>query len=65
MPNSRSRAAKSAVGEVGFGSRFADLWCSRRAKPTSDGVRLNVMAEVDRGGSVVDLVRQVGQFVVD
>jgi len=27
-------------------------------------VRLDVMAEVDWGGSVVDLVRQDGQFVV-
>ena len=50
---------------VGSGSRFADSWRSRRAKPTSDGVRLDATAEVDRGGSVVDLVRQDGQFVVD
>ena len=56
---------KSTVGEVASGSRFADLWHSRRAKTTSDGVRLHVTAEVDRGGSVVYLVRQDGQLVVD
>jgi len=44
-------------GEVGSGSRFADSWHSRRAKPTSVGARLDVTAEVDRGGSVVDLAR--------
>jgi len=32
------------------------LWRSRRAKPTSDDERLDVTAEVDRGGGVVDLV---------
>jgi len=53
------------VGEVGPGSRFADSWRSRRAKPTSDGERLDVTAEVDRGGGVVDLVRQDGQLVVN
>jgi len=56
---------KSTVGEVGSGSRFADSWRCRRAKPTSDGARLGVTAEVDRGGTVVDLIRQDGQFVVD
>ena len=49
---------KSMVGKVGSGSRFAHSWHSRTVKPTSDGVRLDVMAEVDRGGSVVDLVCQ-------
>ena len=45
---------------------FADSWRSRRAKPTSDGERLDVTAEVDRGGGVVDLVqRQDGQLVVN
>jgi len=53
------------VGEVGSGSKFADSWRSRRAKPTSDDERLDVTAEVDWGGGVVDLVRQDGQFVVD
>jgi len=53
------------VAEVGSGSMSADSWRSRRAKPTSDGVRLEVTAEVYRGESVVDLVRQDGQFVVD
>jgi len=38
---------------------------SRRAKPTSDDERLDVTAEVDRGGGVVDLVRQDGQLVVN
>ena len=49
---------KSTVGEVGSGSRFADSWRSRRSKPTSDDERLDVTAEVDRCGGVVDLVRQ-------
>ena len=42
-----------------------DSWRSRRAKPTSDGdrERLDVTAEVDRGGGVVDLVRQDGQLL--
>jgi len=53
------------VSEVGSGSRFADSWRSRTAKPTSDGARLDVTAEVERGGSVVYLVHQDGQFVVD
>ena len=44
--------------------RFADSWHSRRAKPTSDDERLDVTAEVDRCGGVVDLVRQDGQLVV-
>jgi len=61
----RSGAAKSTVSEVGSGRWFADSWHSRRSKPTSDGVRLDVTAEVDWGGSVVDLVRQDGQLVVD
>ena len=51
--------------EVGSGSRFADSWRSRRAKLTSDDERLDVTAEVDRGGDVVDLVRQDGQLVVN
>jgi len=34
-------------------------------KPTSDGARLDVTAEVDRGGGVVDLVCQDGQLVVN
>jgi len=63
--NSRSGAAKSTVGEVGSGSRFAHSWCSRRAKPTSDDERLGVTAKVDRCGGVVDLVRQDGQLVVN
>jgi len=46
--------AKSAVGEVGSGSRFADSWNSRRAKPTSDGARLDKTAEIDWRGSVVN-----------
>ena len=58
-------AAKSTVGEVGPGSRFADSWRSRRAMPTSDDVRLDVTAEVDRGKAVVDLVRQDSQLVVN
>jgi len=41
-----SRAEKFAVGEVGSGSRFAHLRRSRRAKLTSDSVRLDVIAEV-------------------
>ena len=53
------------VSEVGSGSRFADSWRCRTAKLTSDSARLDVTAEVDRGGTVVDLVRQDGQFVVD
>jgi len=61
----RSGAAKSTVSEVGSGRWFADSWRSRRSKRTSDGVRLDVTAEVDWGGSVVDLVRQDGQLVVD
>jgi len=44
------------VSEVGSGSRFADSWYSTRAKLTSDGARLDVTAEVDRGGGVVDFV---------
>ena len=56
---------KSTVSKVASGSRFADLWHTTRAKTTSDDVRLDMTAEVDRGGSVVDLVRQDGQFVVD
>ena len=42
----------------GSGSRFADSWRSRRSKPTSDDERLDVTAEVDRCGGVVDLIRQ-------
>jgi len=34
-------------------------------EPTSDGVRLDVTAQVDRGGGVVDLVSQDGQLVVN
>jgi len=34
-------------------------------KATSDGARLNVTAEVDWGRSVVDLVRQDGQLVIN
>jgi len=34
-------------------------------KPTNDDERLDVTAEVDRGGGVVDLVRQDGQLVVN
>ena len=49
-------AAKRAVSEVGSGSRFPDSWRSRTAKKTSDGARLDVTAEVDRGGGVVHLV---------
>jgi len=55
-------AAKSTVGEVGPGCRFADSWRRRRAKPTSDGERLDMTAEVDRSGGVVDLVREDGQL---
>jgi len=55
---------KSTVGEVGSGSRFADSWRSGRSKPTSDDERLDVTAEVDRCGGVVDLVLQDGQLVV-
>jgi len=36
-----------------------------RIKPTSDDERLDVTAEVDRCGGVVDLVRQDGQLVVN
>jgi len=53
------------VGKVGSGSQFADSWHSRRAKTTSDYARLDVTAEVDQGGGVVDLVRQDGQLVVN
>ena len=63
--NSRSGAAKGTVGKVGPGSLFADSWHSRRAKPTSDNERLDVMAELDRGGGVVDFVCQDGQLVVN
>ena len=61
----QERSSESTVGEVGSGSRFADSWRSRRAKPTSDDERLDVTAEVDRCGGVVDLVRQDGQLVDD
>jgi len=37
----------------------------RRAKPTSDDARLDVTAEVDRGGGVVDLVRHDGHLVIN
>ena len=50
----QEREAKSAVGEVGSGSRFADLWNSRRAKPTTDGARWDKTAEIDWRGSVVN-----------
>jgi len=52
------------VDEVGSGSRFADSWRGRRSKPTSDDERLDVTAEVDQCGGVVDLVRQDGQLVI-
>jgi len=53
------------VGEVGPGSQFAHSWHSRKAKLTSDGARLDVTAEADQGGGVVDLVSQYGQLVVN
>jgi len=46
--------SKSAVGDVGSGGRFAGSWNSRRAKPTTDGARLDKTAEMDWRGSVVN-----------
>ena len=59
-----SKQQQRSSEKQGPGSRFADSWRSRRSKPTSDDDRLDVTAEVDRCGGVVDLVRQDGQLVV-
>ena len=57
----KQRKAQSAKLVLVVG--FAYSWHSRRAKLVSDSARLDVMAEVDWGGSVMEHIGKHGEVV--